>query len=76
MKELQSLGLEVTIVDKDGEEHGLKKIEEEEYKEDFQPSLNEDSMIPARKIEKEEFVEEELEYDEQVIFENEMEGEE
>ncbi len=78
MKELQSLGLELSIVDKDGKEHDLKKIEEDEYKEDYHPSFN-DIEIPARKIEEtaeEEIEEEILEYAEEELFENVMEGDE
>ena len=74
MKELQSLGLEISIVDKEGKEYGLKNIEEDEHKEDYHASF-EDIEIPARKVE-EEFVEEEMDFDDEQMFEEEIEGEE
>ena len=68
MKELQALGLNLSIIDDQNKEYQLKEIEDQEYKEDM--NLNMDDIdIPARQIvpdketpEEEELEEEEEEY--------------
>ena len=45
MKEFQALGLDISIIDTDGERLELKQIEEAEEKEDFKPAIDEDSPV-------------------------------
>ena len=50
MKELQALGLNLSIIDDEGKEHQLKEIEDEEYKDDIDTNID-DIELPAKKIE-------------------------
>ena len=45
MKEFQALGLDISIIDTDGEKLELKQIEEAEDKEDIKPALDENSPV-------------------------------
>ena len=45
MKEFQALGLDISIIDTEGERLELKQIEEAEEKEDFKPAIDEDSPV-------------------------------
>ena len=53
MKELQALGLNLSIIDSENKEYQLKEIEDEEYKEDMGLDID-DIEIPARQIQPEE----------------------
>ena len=41
MKEFQALGLDISIIDDEGNELGLKELEQDEYKDEFNPNENE-----------------------------------
>ena len=49
MKELQALGLNLSIIDDQNKEYQLKEIEDQEYKEDMNLNID-DIDIPARQI--------------------------
>ena len=61
MKEFQALGLDVSIVDDEGQALQLKDIEEAEDKEEFNTTIDEVETSPAKEIKEEE---EDLVYDE------------
>jgi len=67
MKEFQALGLDVSIINDDGETLQLKQIEEEEDKEDFHTSIDEiespAKVIPEESSEVEETEEDDLDED-------------
>ena len=70
MKEFQALGLDISIVNDKNEVLQLKEIEEEEYKEDIDPNLD-NIEIPAHQIGEEETNDDYNEDEEQDEFEDE-----
>ncbi len=64
MKEFQALGLDVSIINDDGETLQLKQIEEEEDKDDFNTSIDEIES-PAKVVSEEPETDEELDEDEE-----------
>ncbi len=66
MKEFQALGLDLKIVNDDGEILDLKEIEEDEDKEDINPNLDEVELNPVVKdVEPDDDWEEESEFDDE-----------
>ena len=74
MKEFQALGLDISIVDEDGENHNLKEIEDAEAKSDGFESIDQfeesnDNLLadnsPVSEVEVEEYEEEESEFEDE-----------
>ncbi len=66
MKEFQALGLNITIIDDEGNELDLKQIEQEEYQDDFNPNENElDAPLIPNSSEEDTSYEEDSEFNEE-----------
>ena len=81
MKEFQALGLDISIINDKGESLDLKRIEEEEDREEMSPVMDENQTLPsnentARPIELDEETDGDLGYEDEEEDETEEEGEE
>ena len=88
MKEFQALGLDISIIDDEGNELDLKEIEQEEYKDDFnpnEPEMDAPLISTASDSEEDDSYEDDdsefdddfdLDFDEELIEKDLMEGDE
>ena len=88
MKEFQALGLDISIIDDEGNELDLKEIEQEEYKDDFnpnEPEMDAPLISAASDSEEDDSYEDDdsefdddfdLDFDEELIEKDLMEGDE
>ncbi len=73
MKEFQALGLDISIINDEGETLDLKTIEEDEQKEDFRPVEESDDFFIPKVNTEEEIEEEEEEAEDEEDYEEEFE---
>ncbi len=73
MKEFQALGLDISIINDEGETLDLKTIEEDEQKEDFRPVEERDDFFIPKVNTEEEIEEEEEEVEDEENYEEEFE---